>query len=152
VGAAAAILAPRAGSPRAWLAAWVSAGFLAFAIGVVAIVRKARRAEHRPSGSTARRFALSLLPPLVAGAALTAAVAPTDAYVLLPAIWLLLYGCAVVGAGVSSVPVVPLFGGALVALGLVALLLPAAGDPLLGLGFGAGHVATGLVVARRHGG
>ncbi len=36
--------------------------------------------------------------------------------------------------------------------GLLALVLPERGDVLLGLGFGAGHVLTGLVVARRHGG
>jgi hypothetical protein len=152
VGAFAAVLASRAGSPRAWLAIWVAAGAVAFGIGVATLLRKARRFDHRPASSAARRFALALLPPLVAGAALTAALARAGSYTLLPAVWLLLYGCAVVGAGVSSVPVVPLFGGALVALGLAALLLPGAGDALLGLGFGAGHVATGLVVARRHGG
>jgi hypothetical protein len=152
VGAAAAALAPRAGSPRVWLAVWVAAGAVAFGIGVVAILRKARRGDHRPAGSAARRFVLVLLPPLVAGAALTAALARAGSYALLPAVWLLFYGCAVVGAGVSSVPVVPIFGGSLVALGLAALLLPAAGDVLLGLGFGAGHFATGLVVARRYGG
>ncbi len=152
VGAAAAALAPRAGSPRAWLAVWVAAALLAFGIGVAAILRKGRLSDHRPAGSAARRFALALLPPLLAGAALTAALARAGSYALLPAVWLLFYGCAVVGAGVSSVPVVPLFGGSLVALGLAALLLPAAGDVLLGLGFGAGHVVTGLIVARRHGG
>jgi hypothetical protein len=152
VGVAAAALAPRTGSPRAWLAVWVAAALLAFGIGVTAMLRKGRLSDHRPAGSAARRFALVLLPPLLAGAALTAALAHAGSYALLPAVWLLFYGCAVVGAGVSSVPVVPLFGGSLVALGLAALLLPAAGDALLGLGFGAGHVAAGLIVARRHGG
>jgi hypothetical protein len=151
-GAAAAVLAPRAGSWRAWLAVWVATAVLAFGIGVAAILRKARHEDHRPAGSAARRFAFALLPPLVAGAALTAALAREGSYAFLPAVWLLLYGCAIVAAGVSSVPVVPLLGAALVALGLVALLLPAAGDLLLGLGFGAGHVTAGLVVARRHGG
>lgn len=152
VGAAAAMLAPRSGSPRAWLAVWVAAGVLAFGLGVVAILSKARQRDHRPAGSAARRFAFALLPPLLAGAALTAALAGAGSYALLPAVWLLLYGCAVVGAGFSSVPVIPVFGAALVVLGLLALLLPAAGDVLLGLGFGAGHVATGLVVTWRHGG
>lgn len=152
VGAGAAVLASRAGSPRAWFAIWVAAGILAFGIGVVGILRKARHADHRPASSAARRFALVLLPPLVAGAALTAALARDGTYALLPAVWLLFYGCAVVGAGVSSVPVVPLFGGSLVVLGLAALFLPTFGDALLGLGFGAGHVVTGLVVAWRHGG
>lgn len=152
VGAVAALLGSRTGSPRAWLAIWVAAGALAFGIGVATMLRKARHFDHRPAGSAARRFALALLPPLVAGAALTAALVRAGSSALLPAVWLLLYGCAVVGAGVSSVPVVPAFGGALVVFGLAALLLPDAGNALLGVGFGAGHVATGLIVARRHGG
>ncbi|MEO8055964.1 MAG: hypothetical protein ABI768_12475 [Acidobacteriota bacterium] len=152
VGLAAAALAAGTSSTREWLAVWTGAGVLAFGIGVFAILRKAARADHRPAGSAARRFALGLLPPLVAGAALTAALSSAGAYAVLPAVWLLLYGCAVVGAGVHSVPVVPAFGLALLGLGLLALVLPERGDVLLGLGFGAGHVLTGLVVARRHGG
>jgi hypothetical protein len=92
------------------------------------------------------------MPPLVAGAALTVALASRGAYTLLPGIWLLLYGCAVVGAGLQSVTVVPVFGGFLLLLGLLALVIPAQGNLLLGAGFGAGHVVCGAVVARRHGG
>lgn len=152
VGLAAAVAGARASSARAWLGVWTGAGVLAFGIGVFAILRKASRSDHQPVGSAARRFALGLLPPLVAGAALTAALSLAGSFAFLPAVWLLLYGCAVVGAGASSVPAVPAFGLGLVALGLLALLLPERGDVLLGLGFGAGHVLTGLVVARRHGG
>lgn len=152
VGLAAALAAPRTDSPRAWLAVWVGAGLLGFGIGVLGLLRKARREEHRPTGSTARRFALALMPPLVAGGALTAALASSGSFTHLPGIWLLLYGCAVVGAGVLSVPVVPLFGGSVLVLGLVALAFPSHGDLLLGLGFGAGHLVSGVVVARRHGG
>ncbi len=152
VGLAAAAAAARASSTREWLGIWTGAGVLAFGIGVFAILQKAARSDHRPAGSAARRFALGLLPPLVAGAALTAALSLAGSFALLPAVWLLLYGCAVVGAGVPSVPVIPAFGLGLLALGLLALLLPERGDVLLGIGFGAGHILTGLVVARRHGG
>jgi hypothetical protein len=152
VGVAAAFAAPQAGSPRGWLAVWAGAGLLGFATGVVALLRKARLEAHRPAGSAARRFALALMPPLVAGAALTVALASRGAYTLLPGIWLLLYGCAVVGAGLQSVTVVPVFGGFLLLLGLFALVIPAQGNLLLGAGFGAGHVVCGAVVARRHGG
>lgn len=152
VGLAAAAFAGRASSTREWLAIWTGAGIVAFGIGVFTLLDKAARADHRPAGSSARRFALALLPPLVAGAALTAALSTAGSYAILPAVWLLLYGCAVVGAGVHSVPVVPAFGLALVAVGLLALVLPERGDVLLGLGFGAGHVLAGLVVARRFGG
>jgi hypothetical protein len=148
----AAVAAPHAGSPRAWLSVWVGAALLAFAIGVSGLVRKARLEAHRPAPSAARRFAFAVLPPLVAGAALTAALAASSSSALLPAVWLLLYGCAVVAAGVLSVPVVPIFGATLVALGLLAVAIPSAGNLLLGVGFGVGHVVCGAVVARRHGG
>jgi hypothetical protein len=152
VGLAAAVVASQAGSPRAWLGVWVAAGLLGFAVGVLALLRKSRREAHRPAEAAARRFAFALIPPLVAGAALTAALAAAGLFPFLPGIWLLLYGCAVVGAGVLSVPVVPLFGGSLVLLGLAALVLPGQGNLLLGLGFGAGHLVCGAVVAQRHGG
>lgn len=152
VGLAASVLAARAESVNAWLAVWTAAAVLAFGVGGAAMAAKARHDDHRPAASAARRFALALVPPLLAGAALTVALVLSGNSAILPAVWLLLYGCAVAGAGASSVPVVPVFGLALVALGLVALVLPAAGDALLGVGFGAGHVATGIVVARRHGG
>jgi hypothetical protein len=92
------------------------------------------------------------MPPLAAGAALTAALAAAGVFTLLPGVWLLLYGCAVVGAGLQSVPVVPSFGGFLLLVGLLALLVPSEGNLLLGAGFGAGHVVCGAIVARRHGG
>ena len=152
VGLAAAAWAARASSMREWLAIWTGAGVLAFGIGVFGLLRKASRSDHRPSVSAARRFALALLPPLVAGAALTAALASSGAITFLPGIWLLLYGCAVVAAGLLSVPVVPLFGGTLLVLGLLALVFPSHGDLLLGSGFGLGHVVCGVIVARRHGG
>ena len=152
VGLAAAAAAPLAGSPRSWLAVWIAAGLVAFAVGTYALLRKARDERHRPAGSAVRRFVLALMPPLAAGAALTAALAAAGMFVLLPAVWLLLYGCAVVGAGLQSVPVVPSFGGFLLLVGLLALLFPAEGNLLLGAGFGAGHVVCGAIVARRHGG
>jgi hypothetical protein len=152
VGLAAAAFAGRASSTREWLAIWVGAGVVAFGIGVFALLLKARTASHRPAGSASRRFALALMPPLVAGAALTAALASTGAFFLLPGIWLLLYGCAVVGAGLLSVPVVPLFGGSLLVLGILALAFPSLGNLFLAGGFGLGHVVCGVVVARRFGG
>lgn len=152
VGLAAALAAPRAAFPRGWLAVWAAAGLVAFAAGTFALLRKAREERHRPAGSAARRFALALMPPLVAGAALTAALAAAGVFALLPGVWLLLYGCAVVGAGLQSVPVVPSFGGFLLLLGLLALLFPSEGNLLLGGGFGAGHLVCGAIVSRRHGG
>ena len=58
-----------------------------------------------------------------------------------------------VTAGAFSVRVVPLMGIGFMALGTLALLVPAlSGDVLLAIGFGGLQIAFGAVIARRHGG
>jgi len=74
-------------------------------------------------------------------------------YPLLPAVWMLLYGTAVVAAGAFSVRIVPVMGAAFIVMGAVALYAPAAWNTaLMILGFGVLHIVFGLVIARRHGG
>lgn len=153
IGLAAAALASRQASAREWLAVWLLAALLALAVGVAGILLKARAAGVSLTRGAGRRFALALFPPLLAGGALTLALARLEAYAVLPGLWLLLYGSAVLAAGAHSVPPVPVLGAVLVGLGFLALALPAAaGDPLMAAGFGFGHVAAGAVIARRHGG
>lgn len=153
VGLAAAGLASRLASGREWLLVWLLAAFLAFAIGVFAILLKARAAGVPVTRGAGRRFALALVPSLLAGAALTLALARLGAFGVLPGLWLLLYGSAVLAAGAHSVRPVPALGAFLLGLGLLAVGVPARlGDLLLAAGFGLGHVVTGLVIARHHGG
>ena len=72
---------------------------------------------------------------------------------LLPGLWLLLYGVGVATAGAHSVRPVPLMGIAFIALGIIALFVPALdGDLMMALGFGVLQVGFGVVIARRHGG
>src|SRR4051794_38703425 len=56
--------------PR-WLAVWLTASALAFAIGGGAMVMKARRAGTTVFSYSGRRFVLSYVPPLAVGALLT---------------------------------------------------------------------------------
>jgi len=152
-GLAGAAAASLQGSRQEWLAAWLLAALVAVAVGALSIARKARTSPVPPPRGAARRFARALLPPLAAGAVLTAVLARLGAYEVLPGLWLLLYGVAILAAGAHSVPVVPAYGAVVFALGLAALALPAAfGDVLLAAGFGLGHVVAGAVIARRHGG
>src|SRR5215468_927429 len=67
VGLVAAVVGQMQPGPERWLASWLAAAAVAFAIGVAAIRRKAAHGGVPLSGSLARRFALALSAPLAAG-------------------------------------------------------------------------------------
>jgi hypothetical protein len=72
---------------------------------------------------------------------------------LMPGVWLLLSGVAVVTGGAFSVNVVPIMGLSFMALGTVALFGPAEWTNwFMAAGFGVLHIAFGIVIARRYGG
>ena len=136
-----------------WLRVWVGEAVLAVVIGSLATALKARAAGQPLLSGPARKFALTLSPPLAAGAVLTAVLYPSELALRLPGLWLLLYGAGVVTGGAFSVRVVPLMGLGFMLLGVLALFGPAAwGNALLGTGFGGLHIIFGLVIARRYGG
>jgi hypothetical protein len=153
VGVLAAIVASGQASREQWLATWIAAALVAFTIGLLSIARKAARAGMPLTGNAGRRFALSLAAPLVAGAALTVALAQSGHWSLLPAMWLLLYGAGIVTGGVVSIPVVLALGLSLMATGLLALVAPPAwGDTWLATGFGLLQMAFGAYIRSKHGG
>ncbi len=136
-----------------WLLVWIVEAVLAMAIGAVAIHRKARRADLPVLSGAGRKFALSFLPPALAGVVLTVALWQAGADSLLPGAWLLLYGAAVVTAGTFSVKIVPVMGICFMVVGAFALLaMPAAGDLSMAVGFGGLQIVFGVTIARRHGG
>jgi len=150
---AAAAIAVRVTTAEMWIATWGLAAIVALAIGVAAMSLKAR-AAHLPIFSGAgRKFALSLSPPLLAGAFLTVALYQQGLMTPLAGMWLLLYGVGVVTAGTFSVRVVPLMGLCLMVLGVAALFSPPSwGNAYLAAGFGGVHIVFGSVIARRYGG
>ena len=153
IGSVAAALAPRMPSVEAWLLIWLAAAAAAVVLTVVFIARKAARSGQSLRAGPARTFALAFAPPLAAGALLTAALALRGAWDLLPGMWLVCYGAAVVSGGAFSVRAVPFMGTALVVLGAVTLFAPVAAHPwLLGAGFGGVHLVFGYIIARYHGG
>lgn len=149
----AAIMAAGQPTTARWLVVWLVAAGVAIAIASWTMARKARRAGMPLLDGPGRKFALSFLPPVIAGGALTTVLYQNGAVAVIPGMWLLLYGAGVVTAGTFSVRVVPLMGVCFMALGVAALFWPAlGGDVYLGAGFGGLHIGFGAAIARRYGG
>lgn len=149
----AAWLAAQQASPFAWLRVWLAEGLMAAAIGLLACTWKANRRGLPLFSGPARKVALGLAPPLVAGAFLTFLLFRSGLEVALPATWLLLYGAGIMTGGAFSVPIVPVMGLCFMLLGGFAVLGSAAwGNWFLAAGFGGLHIVFGFLIARRHGG
>jgi hypothetical protein len=150
---AAAGIAMRVPTPELWIATWGLAAIVALAIGVAAVSLKSKAANLPMFSGAGRKFALSLSPPLLAGAFLTVALYHHGLVAPLAGMWLLLYGVGVVTAGTFSVRVVPLMGLCLMTLGVAAMFSPASwGNAYLAAGFGGVHIIFGTLIARRYGG
>lgn len=140
-------------TPGAWLATWLGTAVVALAVASGTTVRKARRGGEKLTAGPGRKLILSFTAPAAVAALLTPVLFRAGMTELLPAVWLLLYGAAVVTGGSFSVRIVPLMGISFMVLGAVALVAPAGwGDLAMALGFGLLHIVFGVLIARRHGG
>jgi hypothetical protein len=136
-----------------WLATWLVEASTAFVIAGVTTHRKARAAGESLFSAPGRKFALSFVPAMLLGVALTVVLYRAGMTRDLPGVWLMVYGTAVVACGAFSVRVVPVMGLAFMAVGLAALFAPAAwGDIFMAIGFGGLHLVFGAVIARKYGG
>jgi hypothetical protein len=139
-------------SPAAWLAVWMLELVIAAGITLGLVARKARSLNQTMWSGSGRKLFMAFLPAMSVGALLTLAFFLQGYTVLLPGIWLSLYGAAVMTAGAHSIRLIPVMGalfitlGGLMLLGLVPLHLA------LGLGFGGLHIVFGLIIWRHHGG
>ncbi|HKV78394.1 MAG TPA: hypothetical protein VJP02_09655 [Candidatus Sulfotelmatobacter sp.] len=150
---AAALLAGRQVTPFGWLRVWLAEALLAAAIGLLACTWKANRRGLPLFSGPARKAALGLAPPLVAGAFLTFLLFRSGLESALPATWLLLYGAGIMTGGAFSVPIVPVMGLCFMLVGGLTVLAPENwGNWFLAAGFGGLHVIFGFLIARRHGG
>jgi hypothetical protein len=150
---AASLLVGRLGTARAQVLAWIAVAAVAAFVSALATVRKARAARVPVLSGPGRKLLLSFLPPMVVGALLTAVLFDAQFVGILPGLWLLLYGTAVVAGGAFSVRIVPVMGACIMLVGALALFAsPALGNVFMGLGFGAVHLVFGTLIARRHGG
>ena len=148
----AAIVAQPFGGAK-WLAVWLIEAALAAIIGAITVAMKGRRTGTSFTSPTAKRFFVSYLTPMIAGAIVTLALYRAGAFAAMPAAWLLLYGTAFVSSGAFSIRIVQVMGVCFMLLGIAAALVPfAAANALLGCGFGGLHVVFGFIIARRFGG
>jgi hypothetical protein len=149
----AAVIAQNQTTMRGWLITWLLEAGLAMSLGIFAMWQKAKNAGDSLTSAPARKVAYGFAPPIVAGVILTALCYLNGLFSMLPAIWLTLYGTAVVTGGAYSVRIVPVVGWIFVFLGLLTVFLPVAlGNVMMGVGFGVLHVVFGIIVARRYGG
>jgi len=138
---------------KLWLAIWLAEGFISILIAGWSMDRKAR-ATHTPlfSGS-GRKAVYSLAPPLIAGGLLTIVLARAGLPVMIPGVWLLLYGTGVITGGMFSVRAVPAMGLCFMVLGAVALFSPPAwANYFMAVGFGGLHLLFGAIIVRKYGG
>jgi hypothetical protein len=136
-----------------WIRWWLGEAAVAILIAIVTMMRKARRMQSSLLAAPAKRFALAYVPPLAAGAVLTAAFVDNGLTPRLPGCWLLLYGVGIATGGALSVRPVQVLGLLFMALGAASFAAPAAwGDLFMAAGFGGLHIIFGLIIARNYGG
>lgn len=149
IGCAAALISLVPQLQAHWLSIWLTAAPFAAICGGVLLSRPASLASFVASGTPGRKLALGLLPGLFAGAMMTLALCSAQLTGMLPGTWLLLYGCALISASVSTLPLVAWMGSCFAGLGIVAFLAPATLQlVLLGLGFGGLHIVFGILIGR----
>jgi hypothetical protein len=136
-----------------WLGIWLVAAAVAFTLGGALVARQIAQRGHTRYLGPARKFLLCLCPALLAGAVLTVVLGTAGVTSVIPGMWLLLYGCAVLSAStVTSAGITRLvcvMGALFVALGSVTFALPTmAHTAMLGLGFGVLHILFGILIGR----
>ncbi len=150
---AAAYIAYQQAYLRNWLIVWLTEAALAAAIGFLAMWQKSKAANQSLFSTPARKFAFGFAPPLICGVIATFGLWRFSNFETMPAMWMLLYGSAVVTGGAFSVKIVPVMGWIFIAFGAAAFALPAAyGNILMGTSFGVLHIVFGAIIARNYGG
>lgn len=135
-------------SPRIRFAVVSAAVFVvAFVVHCVLTFARARQRGERVWSRQARTVTLAVLPAFLAALVVSVVMWRLDRLDLLPALWLLLYGCGALATSFFAPRSIAVLGVACFFVGLVSLLLPHA-RPLttMAVGFGATHIAFGVCV------
>jgi hypothetical protein len=136
-----------------WLIIWLVAATVGAGVGVVLVARHRSGVGLPLYRGPARRFVLCLCPALLAGGVLTLVLCQAGETRLLPGVWLLLYGCAVLSATLMTAPammrLIGTMGGLFVVCGALAFeVAPHWHNLILGGGFGLLHLVFGFLIGR----
>lgn len=149
VGLSAAIVSSVPALRPHWLVVWLLAAVVAAGVGGALLLRQPSLRALTIGGAPIRRFAIGLLPSLFAGAVMTWVLWSNGMQRTIPGMWMLLYGCGLIAGSVATVRAIGILGGSFVAMGLLALLLPASLQiAMLGAGFGGLHIVFGYLMGR----
>jgi hypothetical protein len=149
---AAAWIAAQQTLPLLWLAVWLLEAALACSVTLLLSAEKARVQGKSLWSGSGRKLLFAFLPTMAVGAVVTLAFYLQGNTLLLPGLWLILYGAGVMTAGAHSIRPIPLMGFLFIMLGSAQLLGVASMNLTLALGFGGLHLAFGILIWRQHGG
>jgi hypothetical protein len=150
VGILAALLVSLKSLAAHWLEIWLLAGFVAIAFGTILMAHQVISRGTALYRGPLRRFLMCLCPPLLVGAVLTWQLWLHAAVGMIPGVWLLLYGCAVMAASTLTRRALAVMGALLAVLGVIALQAPANyQNAVLGVGFGGLHLLFGILIGGR---
>jgi uncharacterized membrane protein len=129
IGIIAAIAASLPMGVHHWLGIWLVAATVAFFVGGAMMARETAQSGHARYLGPVRKFLMCLCPALLAGAALTVVLCKgSDTTNLIPGMWLLIYGCAVLSASTVTIPrtmrLICFMGALFMLLGLLAFVSP----------------------------
>lgn len=136
-----------------WLQIWLVAAVIALAVGGVMMAREAAQSGHAHYLGPVRKFLLCLCPALGAGMVMTGVLWHAGHTTLIPGVWLLLYGCALLSASTVTVQrtmkLICIMGSLFMLLGLLAFVaIPGTHTLILGMGFGVLHTVFGILIGR----
>ena len=141
-----------AGSPFVFGTVWTCVFALALSVMVREQVREVQAAGVPLWTRPAREIVRALMPAATMAAALSAHAFTHGRHLELPGIWMLCYGCGALATSTYAPPVVFQMGVAFMLSGALTLWLgPAWSTTMMGVVFGAGHLAlgAGLLASRR---
>ncbi|MES2603397.1 MAG: hypothetical protein V4603_00570 [Pseudomonadota bacterium] len=145
-------LAAKQPSADAWLLTWMLEALLAATVMLMLTSEKARVQGKSLWTGSGRRLIFAFLPAMAVGAVVTLAFHLQGHTLLLPGLWLTLYGAAIMTAGAHSIKLIPVMGALFVVLGSLQVFGLTPMNLSLGLGFGGLHIIFGLLIWRQHGG